>query len=165
MAVAGEGTMATEPDDTSTLVAELEAKIAQQRLELAVAHAQRESYRRLLGAANSPLQTAADRFGLLTYLNDGLATWNKSISFLAAPKFISAYRRGMNSGHRMGGATGAGEDIGIQWRVAIACWAAAHAKHLPGDFVECGTNTGIMSLAICEYVDFNASDKRFWLFD
>jgi hypothetical protein len=31
--------------------------------------------------------------------------------------------------------------------------------------VECGTNTGIMSLAVCHYIDFNATGKSFWLFD
>ena len=36
---------------------------------------------------------------------------------------------------------------------------------LAGDFVECGTNTGIMSLAICKYIDFNNTGKRFFLFD
>jgi hypothetical protein len=37
--------------------------------------------------------------------------------------------------------------------------------HVPGDFVECGVNTGIFSLAICDYLDFNATDRSFWLFD
>jgi O-methyltransferase len=60
---------------------------------------------------------------------------------------------------------GSREDIRTHWQVAICCWAARHASRLPGDFVECGTNTGIFSLAICEYVDFNALDKDFWLFD
>jgi hypothetical protein len=36
---------------------------------------------------------------------------------------------------------------------------------LPGDFVECGVNIGIFSLAICNYVNFNELDKTFWLFD
>jgi hypothetical protein len=36
---------------------------------------------------------------------------------------------------------------------------------LAGDFVECGVNTGILSLAVCQYVDFNSLSKRFYLFD
>ncbi len=154
-----------DPGDASAVIAQLQAQIAQQRAELAVANAQMNTYRALLNVANPALTNAANTYGLLTYLGDGLATWNKTISFLAAPKFVSAYRRGMTSGHRIGGADGSGGDIEIGWRVAVCCWAAAHAKQLPGDFVECGTNTGIMSLAICDYVDFNASGKQFWLFD
>jgi hypothetical protein len=37
--------------------------------------------------------------------------------------------------------------------------------HLEGDFVECGVNTGICSLAVMNYVDFEKSGKRFFLFD
>ena len=42
---------------------------------------------------------------------------------------------------------------------------ARHALHLEGDFVECGVNTGVLSLAICDAVDFNCRDKSFYLFD
>ena len=37
--------------------------------------------------------------------------------------------------------------------------------HLDGDFVECGVNTGICSLAVMKYCDFNKSNKKFYLFD
>jgi O-methyltransferase len=55
--------------------------------------------------------------------------------------------------------------LGLEWRAHVCCWAASHAKRLQGDFVECGVNTGILSLAVCEYIDFNATGKNFWLFD
>ena len=71
----------------------------------------------------------------------------------------------MDSGHQIMRPAGSKDDIHIEWRVAIACWCARHASHLAGDFVECGTNTGIVSLAICEYLDFNNINKTFWLFD
>ena len=35
----------------------------------------------------------------------------------------------------------------------------------PADFVECGVDTGMFSLAICDWLDFNSLDKDFWLFD
>lgn len=78
---------------------------------------------------------------------------------------MTAYRAGMNSGHHIGRPPGSQEDIHIEWRTHICCWAAWHAKQLPGDFVECGVNTGIYSLAVCNYIDFNATDKSFYLFD
>jgi O-methyltransferase len=100
-----------------------------------------------------------------SYDADGLVTYNKNIGFLRDPRFLSAYRRGMNSGHAIGRQRGDDTDIHIEWRIAVCCWAAQHGSHLAGDFVECGVNTGIMSLAVCEYVDFNRLEKSFYLFD
>jgi len=103
--------------------------------------------------------------GIPTYDADHLTTWHKVPGFMQDERFASAYRRGMDSGHAIGRPWNSHEDIHIEWRIAVCCWAAWHATRLPGDFVECGTNTGIMSLAVCEYVDFNATGKRFYLFD
>ncbi len=96
------------------------------------------------------------------YHGDGLAVWTKNVDFLADPKFIRAYERAVDSGHRF---SPQGEKIKIEWRVNTALWAARQAARLEGDFVECGVNTGILSLAICHYLDFNTLDKRFYLFD
>lgn len=104
-------------------------------------------------------------FGVPTYHADSLMVWSKTTDFLEDPKFLQAYRAGMDSGHKIGRASGSREDIHIEWRIVVCCWAAWHAKQLEGDFVECGTNTGIMSLAICNYIDFNDTGKRFYLFD
>jgi O-methyltransferase len=100
-----------------------------------------------------------------SYDADGLVTFNKNIEFIHDPRFMSAYRRGMNSGHAFRGADGRNVDLHIEWRVAVCCWAARHGVNLAGDFVECGVNTGVCSLAVCEYVNFNALDKAFYLFD
>ncbi len=97
-----------------------------------------------------------------TYNSDGLVTYGKNTSFLREPKFLASYHRGIHSGHNIGNGV---QDIHIEWRVYVACWAAANALKLPGDFVECGVNTGIMSLAICNYLDFNQTGRRFFLFD
>lgn len=100
-----------------------------------------------------------------SYDGDFLKTWNKSVDFISAPRFANAYERGMQSGHVIGREPGSTTDIHIEWRIHTCCWAAWHASKLDGDFVECGTNTGIMSLAVCEYVDFNSLGKDFYLFD
>jgi hypothetical protein len=152
-------------DDPAGRIRELEAQVATLRSQLAVANARMTSYRALLKEENPPLGAATDTYQILTYVSDGLATWNKSIDFFERPRFQSAYRRGMDSGHAIGRPAGSDLDIRIEWRVAICCWAAWHARQLPGDFVECGTNTGIYSLALCEYIDFNSTGKAFWLFD
>src|SRR5712691_10821401 len=88
------------------------------------------------------------------YDSDNLTVRYKHLPFLQNPRFMSAYRRGTT-----------GTDFHIEWRVAVICWAAQHGAALAGDFVECGVNTGIFSLALCEYVGLNALDKSLYLFD
>ena len=99
----------------------------------------------------------------VTYHADGLVTSGKYAPFLDSPRFMAAYNKAINSGHFIGGEKDV--DLHIEWRVAIACWAAQHATHLQGDFVECGVNTGILSLAVCEHVNFNSLNKTCYLFD
>ena len=99
----------------------------------------------------------------ITYNGDGLITGSRNVSFLHNSRFKDAYRYGMFSGHMIGAK--ACVDLHIEWRVAVCCWAAQHGTRLPGDFVECGVNTGILSLAVCKYVGFNDLDKAFYLFD
>lgn len=112
----------------------------------------------------SQIQAWLDR-GDPSYDANNLVTWYQSVDFMSDKRFLSAYQRGMDSNHQIMRPPGSRDDIHIEWRVAIACWAAQHATRLSGDFVECGVNTGIVSLAVCEYVDFNATGKSFWLFD
>jgi hypothetical protein len=91
----------------------------------------------------------------LTYCQDGLACIH-SAGFLTDPAFADAYRRGLLA---------AGEDYRWHWRVHVGLWAAYHANHLDGDFVECGVNRGCLSSAIMRYLDWNACGKRFFLLD
>ena len=100
-----------------------------------------------------------------SYDADNLTVWHKSVHFLKDPRFLAAYHRGMNSGHKICREPGSDIDIHIEWRVHVILWAAWQASMLPGDFVECGVNTGIYSLAICEYLNFNRTGKNFYLFD
>lgn len=100
-----------------------------------------------------------------SYDADSLVTYDKSVDFLSDPRFVSAYRRGMDSGHHICRPKGSSDDLHIEWRVHVALWAASHGTKLDGDFVECGVNTGMMSLAICEFLDFDTLGKTFWLFD
>ena len=56
-------------------------------------------------------------------------------------------------------------DSVYSWNTYICCWAANQAKNLPGDFVECGVNTGMFSRAVIHYIDFNGTGKTFYLAD
>ena len=78
--------------------------------------------------------------------------------FLRDPRFESAYAAGAS--------TGSWHGTQLRWRVYTCCWAAHHALHLRGDFVECGVNRGGISRAVMEYVDFGKTNERvFWLLD
>ena len=100
-----------------------------------------------------------------SYNADSLVVYHKTVGFLRDPRFASAYRRGMDSGHHIARPRGSNDDLHIEWRIHVLLWAASQAVGLAGDFVECGVNTGIFSLAVCDYVNFNATGKSFWLFD
>jgi hypothetical protein len=131
---------------------------------------QRDEAREQLAAAQSLVREleqalAAQRAGTC-YDHDGMRLFGKNTGFLREEAFARAYRAGMYSGHRLGRCVPGGDgDVHIEWRVHMACWAARHAVKLPGDFVECGVNTGILSLAICHYVGLNETGKTFYLFD
>lgn len=101
----------------------------------------------------------------VAYMADSLKVMNKNLGFLQDPRFTGAYQKGMDSGHHICRPKASKEDIHIEYRVYMLLWAATHAMSLPGDFVECGVNTGIYSIAICEYTDFKNSSKNFYLFD
>ena len=91
-----------------------------------------------------------------TYMEDGLIT-RHTADFLHDEKFADAYAKGK--------ATGSWNGSNPRWRVYTACWAAAHAAQLSGDFVECGVNRGGMALTILEYLNFNSLNKKFFLLD
>lgn len=95
-----------------------------------------------------------------TYSSDGLSTTHDA-TFLRDARFQRAYALGAASGHRICEP----EDLHIEWRVYICCWAAEHARRLGGDFVECGVSTGIVSRAVADYVDFGNHSGKFWLVD
>jgi O-methyltransferase len=129
------------------------------------------SIRDLESRMSSDFQAEEDQFrawcagmGRPDFFSDALAAWVRNMDAMRSPEFRRAYERGMNSGHILGRARGT-HDLQIEWRIHIALWAATHAKSLAGDFVECGVNTGIVSIAICTYLDFNSLDKDFYLFD
>lgn len=92
-----------------------------------------------------------------TYVGDGLATIHRA-EFLKDPLFREAY------GHAK--AIGAWHGADIEWRAYTVCWAAAKAKGLEGDFVECGVDRGGFSRVAMHYVGFERlQDRKFYLID
>jgi O-methyltransferase len=95
----------------------------------------------------------------ITYSNDLLYTYHNA-DFLKDPLFIESYNLGKNTD---GGTLLKNYDI--EWRIHVLCWAAKHAMQLEGDFVDCGVHTGIFARAVMNYVDFNKSQKKYYLLD
>jgi hypothetical protein len=146
-------------------IKELERRLAGQESAIAAERAAKAQLQAEVDRQQVELSVAKPFAQEPSYRGDFLATWNKSVDFLADRRFTAAYRRGMDSGHAIGRPRGSNLDIHIEWRIHTCVWAGWHARQLPGDFVECGVNTGIMSLAVCDYVDFEQTGKTFWLFD
>ncbi len=92
----------------------------------------------------------------MKYAKDGLYTMH-NCSFLNDDAFNRAYLAGKSTG-----SWGTHE---LQWRVHTILWGARHASKLEGDFVECGVNKGGMARAIIDYLGFERSGKKFYLFD
>lgn len=99
--------------------------------------------------------------GPLTYNQDGLATQH-NCDFMKDRLFIEAYKLGKDTYRGVELSVGEGK---MHWRIHILCWAASHAKHLEGDFVECGVYRGWFSRAVMHYVDFKRLNKKFYLLD
>lgn len=95
------------------------------------------------------------------YAADGTAVRNKNISFLRDPNFQSAWRRVKEYTAPYRPKT----FPDLRWRAHVCVWAARHALHVPGDFVECGVNTGMMMSMICALTSLPQSNKHAYLFD
>jgi hypothetical protein len=94
--------------------------------------------------------------GPVVYQADGVITSN-NCDFIREEKFVAAYAAAE--------ATNPWSGFNMPWRVYIVCWLANMVKNLPGDFVECGVNTGAYSRAVIEYIDFAELKKTFYLLD
>lgn len=90
------------------------------------------------------------------YDSDGLFSIH-SDHFRNDPGFRAAYQRGVEANN--------GLDPRQEWRLHVALWAASSALAVPGDFVECGVNTGFNSSAIMRGLNWSTVAKRFYLVD
>lgn len=100
------------------------------------------------------------------YRADGFSVSNKNIGFLNDHAFNAAWRT-TEAGNRE---AWKGVVPDVRWRAHIACWAATNARHLRGDFVECGVFTGLLSMTVMNYLAATAGaefwkDRKFYLFD
>jgi hypothetical protein len=91
-----------------------------------------------------------------TFDADGLWTVHNT-DFLREPVFAAAYEAAS--------ATNSWDGEDVRFRAYVACWAAQQARHIGGDFVECGVNRGGLAMAQMRTVGFENLDKNYWLVD
>jgi len=89
------------------------------------------------------------------FSGDNLITFHRNLSFLTDQPFMAAYRK-----H-----TSTLPERAIIWRMYNAAWAARNAMRLEGDFVECACYRGTTARIICDYVNFAALPRRYFLYD
>lgn len=53
----------------------------------------------------------------------------------------------------------------IQWRAQICTWAARQVEDVDGDFVDCGVWYGVLPKTICEYINIDSGDRKYFLID
>lgn len=95
----------------------------------------------------------------LTYAQDYLYTFHNA-DFIQEPKFKKAYdlAASMDTGILL-------DKTGIEWRIHVLCWAAEHASHLEGDFIDFGCRTGIFARAIHSYINLRSLNKMYYMLD
>lgn len=90
------------------------------------------------------------------FYEDGLLTVTDA-AFRNTPNFERAYTAAK--------ATGSFANWDVRWRIHVLAWFAEQARHVEGDFVECGTDHGGTATAVLELTGFASSGKTFWLLD
>lgn len=93
--------------------------------------------------------------GAGVFTGDNLFTFNKSLGFLQDEAFVRAFDAN----------TDGVAEKSVIWRTHVLVWAARRGLKLDGDFVECGTYKGNSARIICDYLDFGATGRKFYLYD
>lgn len=89
------------------------------------------------------------------FFSDNLLAWRRNLSFLHNRDFMAAVEKNSETL----------EEKGIIWRHYFLAWCAEQALRRKGDFVECGCYRGTSARIVCDYVNFGATDKTYWLYD
>lgn len=96
----------------------------------------------------------------LDFYADGLGVRRRILRHLTEDRFAKAWAFAAEGGRETWTKL-----PDVRWRAHTCVWAAKQALHLNGDFVECGVNTGLLSMTVCRYLDFEKLDRTFWLYD
>lgn len=100
------------------------------------------------------LGTIKDIFGQMV-ASDMLIALQRNLTFWKDPGFEDSFLSTVQDN----------QEKSLAWRLHTLAWAASHALHVEGDFVECGVFKGFSSAVICKYLNFATLPKQFYLYD
>src|SRR5690348_16902306 len=83
-----------------------------------------------------------------SFASDMLIALGKNLSFLTDARFTESFNANATNE----------QENSLIWRLHVLAWAATHAIHVPGDFVECGVLRGFSSAVLCHYLDFATTE-------
>lgn len=86
---------------------------------------------------------------------DNLFTWGKNLSMLDDAAFVEAWQSNIETD----------SDRAIIWRRYILACAGYHCVQLDGDFVECGSYSGVGVKTVVDYLGGRSFPKQFWAYD
>ncbi|MDB5495542.1 MAG: hypothetical protein JWP86_2879 [Phenylobacterium sp.] len=116
------------------------------------------------GLLQRPHRTTPDMMGLLkqlegqhaqVFVGSGLATWKKTAPFLDDERFMTLEEK-----H-----AGLLPLPNWHWNLQVVLWAVQRTEKVEGDLVELGVFKGHTTMFIAEYVEFQKSAKRWFLYD
>jgi len=88
-------------------------------------------------------------------LADDQYVWFRNLGFLTQSDFVDAF-----APYREDGIL-----LARIWRIYLLCWAARSCMQLAGDFVDLGCYDGRTVDVITRYIQFQNSDKQYYLYD
>ncbi len=89
------------------------------------------------------------------YAGDNVILFQRALGFRRDPRFVRAMRRHARTR----------QEVSLQLRLNTLVWAARHALHVEGDFVECGVWRGFCSAVVADCLDFGLVPKTLYLYD
>lgn len=89
------------------------------------------------------------------FAGDNVILFNRILGYRRDRKFMEAFEANAHTA----------QEKSLELRLNTLIWAAKHALHIPGDFVECGVWRGFCSSVIVDYLDFETVPKKFYLYD
>lgn len=95
------------------------------------------------------------RHGNGHFAADNLISFSRNLSFLTDEPFMRAFNKHAETL----------PEKAIIWRLFTVAWAAKNALRLEGDLVECACYKGFTARVVCDYLDFAAQPRRYFLYD
>jgi len=89
------------------------------------------------------------------FAGDNVMLFERSLGYRRNKRFVNAFNANAFTA----------QEKSLELRLNTLTWAAEHALHVEGDFVECGVWKGFCSAVITDYLDFKQITKTYYLYD